>query len=182
MRKRPGMYVGDLGRIGCLRVIATATELLIKLAIGKETGEREPHFSWHAFLDVSVSERVVIVVIDFHNEDAQNIAANALEVAAKFNKREIDWNEDQDVAYVIGLTENPQISALIEGERLPPFPADTANLTDAPKRLQKGSYVGIEFRLIDELDPSSITFDFLEGFLAGRTFCGGLVLRDLSAK
>lgn len=65
IRKRPLMYIGDRERIGGMRIVSSALNLMQRLSLGDALDTRRSIFAHHAFLDIHVSGPRISVLIDF---------------------------------------------------------------------------------------------------------------------
>ncbi|MDQ2090618.1 hypothetical protein [Marimonas arenosa] len=186
VRKRPGMYLGDTGRVGTARLIGSAVYILAMLTHARR--DNGPWYSHHAFLDVSLDGRTVTTVIDHHPDEAPDIAQRC---AALTQNRENPRRDDGlGPRAFFGFADLPVLSALTEGlhiirsigdNRAQTVLADPAPLAIKLAPGVKGAAIASRFEIRDQVDPRGLTLDFLEGFLEGRRMVG-LVLRDIRVR
>ena len=182
IRKRPGMYIGDLGRSGAAHLIALTAEVLAALTINREAG---PVFSHHAFLHFTLNGNDATVVIDAHPSDAPDLAAREDQLVANRDKlrpddmtlNRVGPNCLAPLSVLRALSHRLFISRHMDGQTKPILVED-GGLPAAIPVSEKGLLVAARFTFSDVPDSSDLTADYLEGYLQGYPIARGLVLRD----
>lgn len=181
VEKRPGMYVGDLGRLGSARLIAALIEILVRISINNDWQEGRGGYSYHAFLDVTLNSNTASLLIDFNNADAPDYLNRAETLGTKIEARsfveEKDWPLVLGTALTLGLRLNAGTTDLLYAI----YPNRRSNPAHAAPVLQKDSFVAVEFAISEALNCFEMTEEYLTGFLEAK--CekwAGLVLRTVS--
>lgn len=182
IRARPGMYIGDVGRLGAARLVGCGAEVLAALTVNRDG---DPVFTHHAYLHATLRGRDATLIIDHHPDEAPDIADRAADLLAhRDTMRPDNWTlnvqSPNDVAPL------PVLRALSDGvhlyRRTGGWTLTILAETDAPPPAlphpEKGALVALNWRIADAVDPSGMTADFLEGFLRGHHIAPGLILRD----
>lgn len=180
IRKRPLMYIGDRERIGGMRIVSSALNLMQRLSLGDALDTRRRIFAHHAFLDIHVCGPRISVLIDFDEKDAVDIERASVKLFALLARADLRWEEGSDVATVASLTENLEIFGELGGDRIPGL-LERGEFVDIDIQCEKGSWLAFKFDLVDEVDPRHMTRDFVEGFLAALPRAAGLVTRHCRA-
>lgn len=183
IRKRPGMYIGDLGHLGTARLIGLAVKILAALTVNRET---VPFFNHHAFLDVVLSGREVTVSIDYHPDESPDLSERCVSlIENRNNMRPDEYALEQELNSVAPL---PILSALSTGLHIlksgkngvESILFDESPLALEPSKPTKGALVTVRFMLRELIDSESLSQDYLEGFLQGCSRVPGLLVRNVS--
>jgi DNA gyrase/topoisomerase IV subunit B len=183
IRKRPEMYIGDMGHLGAARLIGLAVEILAALTVNRGT---VPCFTHHAFLDVVLDGREATVSMDYHPNESPDLSERCISLIGNRNNMQPDeYALEQGLNSVAPL---PILSALSTGLHIlrsgengvKTILFDESPLALKPSKSTKGAFVAVRFMFQDLIDPASLPQDYLEGFLQGCSNVPGLVVRNVS--
>lgn len=183
IQKRPGMYLGDVSALGVARLIGMAVDVLAALVANRETG---PTFAYHAFLDVTLSDREANVLIDYHPNECTDFSVRCESLAANRHRMRPDQyaleqgqNAVAPIAILDALTTNLSIFSS-SGDNVK-IVLETG-ISEAPSKPSpiKGALIGARFRIREIIDTSDVHQDYLEGFLQGGRKVPGLIVRNVA--
>lgn len=183
IRKRPGMYIGDAGKLGAARLIQLAVDVLAALAVN-----RGDHLSFthHAFLNVSLTGREAHVAIDFNPSESPDITERCASLLAHRDTLRpdpfaLDQSRNSAAPMPILAALSTDLSIVRANDIGLELVLAASPRSDSERyRSTKGAFVDAQFRIREEIDTVGLTEDYLQGFLEGSCNLPGLVVRDVS--
>jgi len=187
IRKRPGMFLGGVGRVAAATLITCAADVLCGLTVNRSGAQRPLIYSHHAFLDVSLVGHRSMVVLDFNASECPDFDERCSYLIAN---REFLWASDLETRSGNDIATFPIVSALSTGMVIKTRTAagprtvlqDESNVDVTFPPLVNDSQVAIAFDLWENLDLSEISQDFLDGFIRGNRNISGVLIRSVTHK
>lgn len=183
IQKRPGMYLGDVSALGVARLIGMAVDVLAALVANRETG---PTFTYHAFLDVTLSDQKANVLIDYHPNECTDFSVRCESLVENRHRLQPDQyalekgqNAVAPIAILDALTTNLSIFSS-SGDNVKIVLETGISETPSQPSPTKGALIGARFRIKEIIKTSDIKQDYLEGFLHGSLKVPGLIVRNVA--
>lgn len=185
IRKRPGMYLGDVTRLGAARLVSLAADVLTALVVNRGT---TLSFAHHAFLEVSLFDREVTVLIDYHPDECPDISSRCASLVKNSSKLQPDeyalergQNAVAPMPILSALTLDLCIFRSGSKDVILGLGSNPPNVFKQLKPV-KGAFVGARFRIREMIETGELTRGFLEGYLEGSRRVPGLVVRTVKIK
>lgn len=183
IQKRPGMYLGDVSALGVARLIGMAVDVLAALVANRESS---PTFTYHAFLDVTLSDREANVLIDYHPNECTDFLVRCESLAENRGKLRPDQyaleqgqNSVAPISILDTLTTNLSIFSFSENNLKIILETGISAIPSQPSPT-KGALIGARFRIREIIETRDVKQDYLEGYLQGSRKVPGLIVRNVT--